>query len=63
MNRSAGKKFKVAERTVRDLKIQKDDLQAIPCNQEESLCGGGRKATLSDMEEELAACDSRSEGT
>ena len=51
-NREAGRKYKVDEKCVRYWKQQKNDLACIPTKKR--IPGGGRKAKLPDMEEQLA---------
>ena len=53
-NRGAGRKFGVDEKRVREWRKQKDELQTLP-TKKKRLSGGGRRAELPDLEEELAA--------
>ena len=52
-NRGAGRQFGVDEKQVRDWRKQKDELQSLPITKKR-LVGGGRKAALPDIEQELA---------
>ena len=53
-NRGAGRKFSVDEKRVREWKKQKEQLLCIPAKKKR-LKGGGRKAALPELEEELAS--------
>ena len=51
-NRGAGRHFGVDEKRVREWRKQKEQLESLPRNKRR-MDGGGRKAALTDMEEEL----------
>lgn len=51
-NRAAARKFKVDERRIREWRQQKGELEKLP-RKKKRLEGGGRKAALPTMEEEL----------
>ena len=53
-NRCAGKHFGVDEKRVREWRKQKERLESLP-RKKRRMDGGGRKAALPDMEEELVA--------
>ena len=53
-NRAAARKFKVDERRIREWRQKKSELQKLP-KKKKRLEGGGRKAALPEMEEELIA--------
>ena len=59
-NRGAGKTYGLDEKRVREWRKQKDELQGVP-TKKKRLGGGGRKATLPDMKEELAIPDRENE--
>ena len=53
-NRGAGRKFGVDEKRVREWRKQKPQLESLP-RKKRRMDGGGRKAALPDLEEELLA--------
>lgn len=53
-NRGAGRHFGVDEKRVREWRKQKEQLESLP-SKKRRMDGGGRKAALPDMEEELLA--------
>ena len=53
-NRAAARKFRVNERRIREWRQKKSDLVKIP-SKKKRLEGGGRKAALPEMEEEVVA--------
>ena len=53
-NRAAARKFNVDERRIREWRQKKSELVKLP-SKKKRLEGGGRKAALPEMEEELAA--------
>ena len=53
-NRGAGRKFGVDDNRVREWRKQKQQLESV-LSKKRRLDGGGRKAALPDMEEELVA--------
>ena len=53
-NKDAGRKFGADEKKVREWRKQKQQLETLP-SKKRRLDGGGRKAALLDMEEELVA--------
>ncbi len=53
-NRSASRKFGVDEKRVREWRKQKEDLKGLP-PKKKRMTGGGRRAALPEMEENLAA--------
>ncbi len=53
-NRSASRKFGVDEKRVREWRKQKEDLKGLP-PKKKRMTGGGHRAALPEMEENLAA--------